>query len=371
MPHASGPEAPWVDRARAFAEEELRPRAAEIDRADAIPDGLVERLARSGLLGLSIPKEFGGAGANSATMAGVLEQIARGNAGVAVLLAVHLSVCAAPIAQWGDEAQKHRCLPPLADGRWIGGFALTEPEFGSDAKGLTTRFTRTEGGFAITGSKTFITNGGRADLLLLFATRDPALGSKGISAFLLPKGTPGFSVTSRFAKLGLHGSETTELALQDVRLPLNAQLGPEGQGLHVALSALTGGRIGIAACALGVAQAAFEELRRTASVESSDLARAQVARSYTELAAARSLLEEAARRRDAGEPVEEQASAAKLFCSQVAVRIASAAVDRAGPAGGAADAPAQRLLRDARVFPIVEGTTEIQELILGRALIGR
>lgn len=371
MPQASGPDARWVDRARAFAEQELRPRAAQIDRGDAMPEELIERLSGTGLLGLSIPPEFGGAGANSATVAAVLEAIARANAGMAVLLAVHLSVCAAPIAQWGDELQKSRCLRPLAQGQWIGAFALTEPEFGSDAKGLTTRYTRSNAGFVITGSKTFITNGGRADLLLLFATRDPSLGSKGISAFLLPKGTPGFSVASRFSKLGLHGSETTELALQDVRLPPEALLGPEGQGLHVALSALTGGRIGIAACALGVAQAAFDELRRTASAEASDLARAEVARAYTELAAARALLEDAARRRDAGEPVEEPASAAKLFCSQIAVRIASAAVDSAGPAGGAADAPAQRLLRDARVFPIVEGTTEIQELILGRALIGR
>jgi alkylation response protein AidB-like acyl-CoA dehydrogenase len=368
---ATGPDPEWVGRARTYAEAELLPRAAEIDQRDALPEELLRRLADTGLLGVSIPKEYGGAGANSATTAGVLEELSRGSAAVGVLAAVHLSVCAAPIAQWGDARQKERTLRPLAEGSWIGAFALSEPGYGSDAKGLTTRYVASNGGFSITGSKTFITNGGRADLLLLFASRDPALGSRGISAFLLPKGTPGFTVTSRFAKLGLRGSETTELALQDVRLPGDARLGPEGEGLHVALSALTGGRIGIAACALGVAQAAFEELRRGAAAERSDLARAEVARGYTELAAARALLSEAARRRDAGEPVEELASAAKLFCSQAAVGIASSAVDRAGPAGGEAGAPAHRLLRDARVFPIVEGTTEIQELILGRALVGR
>ncbi|MCI4363481.1 MAG: acyl-CoA dehydrogenase family protein [Thermoplasmata archaeon] len=360
----------WAERARSFTERELLPRAAQIDREDRMPGEVPRALAQEGFLGLSLPQAYGGQGAGSATTAAVLEELARGSAAVAVLVAVHLSVCASPIAQWGDERQKEELLRPMASGRWLGAFALTEPAAGSDAKQLQTRYRASGDGFKLTGSKTFITNGGLADLILVFATRDPALGSKGITAFALRKGTPGFTVTSRFDKLGLRGSETTELAFDEVVLEPGARIGPEGSGLKVALGALTGGRIGIAACALGVAGAAYEELRRTALLHPSELARAQVARSYSELTATRSLVLQAASRRDAGLPAEEEASAAKLLASQAAVRIANAAVDLAGRAGVISGSPAERLLRDARVFPIVEGTTEIQERILGRALLG-
>jgi alkylation response protein AidB-like acyl-CoA dehydrogenase len=195
------------------------------------------------------------------------------------------------------------------------------------------------------------------------------MGSHGISAFLVPGGTRGFSVTQRFDKLGLRGSETTELLLEDVRLPPDALLGPEGAGLKVALSALAGGRVGIASCALGVARAAFDELRRNVAADDADWKRTLLARAYVDLAAARALVDEAARRRDAGEPFGLEASSAKLVASRAAVSIASVGVDVAGMAGARAGARAERLLRDARVFPIVEGTTEIQELILARALL--
>jgi alkylation response protein AidB-like acyl-CoA dehydrogenase len=366
----SAPAPGWPTRARSFAERELLPRAAQIDREDRMPVEIPQELGKQGFSGLSLPKEYGGQGEGSATTAAVLEELARGSASAAVLLAVHLSVCASPIAQWGDAQQKEELLRPLAEGRWLGAFALTEPAAGSDAKQLQTRYRAKGSGYSLTGSKTFITNGGLADLLLVFATRDPALGSKGISAFAVRKGTLGFTVTSRFDKLGLRGSETTELAFEDMTLPAEARIGPEGAGLHVALGALTGGRIGIAACALGVADAAYDELLRVAQRRPSDLARAQAARSYSELAATRALIWRAASRRDAGEPVEEEASAAKLLASQAAVRIANAALDLAGPEGALSGSAAERLLRDARVFPIVEGTTEIQERILGRALLG-
>ncbi|MCI4346580.1 MAG: acyl-CoA dehydrogenase family protein [Thermoplasmata archaeon] len=359
----------WGERARAFAERELLPRAAQIDREDRMPVEVPRALAREGFLGLSLPKQYGGHDAGSLATASVLEELARGSAAAAVLVAVHLSVCGSPIAQWGDDRQKEELLRPLAEGRWIGAFALTEPDAGSDAKQLRTQYRSSVDGFRLTGSKTFITNGGLAELLLVFATRDPSLGSKGITAFALRKGTPGFSVTSRFDKLGLRGSETTELAFDDVALPKEARIGPEGSGLKVALGALTGGRIGIAACALGVAVAAYDELRRTAKLNPTDLTRSLVARSYSELAATRALVERAAARRDAGLPVEEEASAAKLLASQAAVHIANAALDAAGRAGVSSGSAAERLLRDARVFPIVEGTTEIQERILGRALL--
>jgi alkylation response protein AidB-like acyl-CoA dehydrogenase len=217
----------------------------------------------------------------------------------------------------------------------------------------------------------FITNAASADVVLVFATRDPALGHRGISCFLVPRAAKGFSIAQRLDKLGLRGSETNEVVLEDVFLGSDSLLGAQGEGLKVALSALAGGRVGIGACALGVARAALEEMQRQARADPNDGRRASVARAWVDVAAARALVNAAAAQKDAGEPFEDAASAAKLFASQAAVRVASAGVDLAGLEGTRAGATAGRLLRDARVFPIVEGTTEIQELILGRTLVGR
>ncbi|MGI0155295.1 MAG: acyl-CoA dehydrogenase family protein, partial [Thermoplasmata archaeon] len=208
-----------------------------------------------------------------------------------------------------------------------------------------------------------------AGVVLVFATHDPALGARGISAFIVPPGTTGFSVAQRLDKMGLRGSETTELVLRDVRLPPDSMLGPEGAGLKVALSSLAGGRVGIASCALGVAQAAFDEMLRCVRSDDAEWKRVRLSQAYSELAAARALVNVAAERKDAGAPFVREASVAKLVASRAAVAIASAGIDVAGPEGARAGHPAERLLRDARVFPIVEGTTEIQELILGRSLL--
>ncbi|HZY93115.1 MAG TPA: acyl-CoA dehydrogenase family protein [Thermoplasmata archaeon] len=361
----------WRERARQFAETVVRPIAESMDREDRMPAHIWEELGKAGFTGLGLPPRWGGRGGGAVDVVAALEEFSRASAAVATELAVHLSVAAMPIAQWGTDAQKEKFLRPLAEGRELGAFALTEPGTGSDAAGLTTRYTVADDAVVLRGSKMFITNGASADLVLVFATRDPTLGHRGISAFLLPKGLAGFTVAQRLDKLGLRGSETTELVLQDVRLPLERRLGAEGEGLRIALSALAGGRVGIAACAAGIATAAFEEMVRAAKADPADWKRSTVARSYSELAAARALIHQAAREKDAGEEYVRSASAAKLVASTAAVRIAHAAFEVVGPEAQRAGSTAERLLRDARVFPIVEGTTEIQELILGRELVGR
>jgi alkylation response protein AidB-like acyl-CoA dehydrogenase len=359
----------WRERARRLAEADIRPLAIEIDRTDTLPASVPTALAREGFFGLGIPAEWGGVGGGTRVVAAVLEELARASAAVAVELAVHLSVCAQPILSSGTEQQKRRYLPALARGELLGAFALSEPGAGSDAGALRTRYRRDGVGFELDGSKMFISNAASAGLVVLFATRDPALGSKGISAFLVPPRNPGVSVAQRLVKLGLRGSETTELVLEHARLDADALLGSEGEGLRIALKALSGGRIGIAACALGVARAAFDEMRRNVRADDADWRRHALARAYTELAAAEAVVAEAAARRDSGAEFVLPASVAKFLASRAAVSIASVGVEVAGAASARAGSEAERLYRDARVFPIVEGTTEIQELIVARRLL--
>jgi acyl-CoA dehydrogenase len=361
----------WIDVAGHFAKEVVAPLAEEMDRTDRLPTLVREGLASSGLMGLTTPPAFGGAGADSRTVAQVLEALATASGAVATILAVHLSVATGPIVDHGSEEQRRTLLPNMASGKWLGAFALSEPSVGSDAGHLSTRYWTTKDGFRVRGNKMFTTSADSADLIVLFATRDPTLGSHGISAFVVTKGVRGLSVGQRLDKLGIRGSETVELVLEDAELPRSALLGPEGGGFPIAMQALAGGRIGIAACALGVARSAFDAMRTAAKRYPADWKRAAVARAYSDLEAAAALVRHAAELRDQGVPFGDAASAAKLVASQAAVRIAQAGVDVAGPAGVVNGAAAGRLLRDARVFPIVEGTTEIQELILGRDLVDR
>ncbi|MCI4326760.1 MAG: acyl-CoA dehydrogenase family protein [Thermoplasmata archaeon] len=361
----------WRQAARRFADEVVRPAAGQIDQTDALPAEILDRMRPTGLFGLGVPTEWGGSGGDTRSISGVLEELAAASPTVAVLLSVHLSVCTHPIFAHGTDDQKERFVRPLAAGRALGAFALTEPSVGSDAARLSTRYASGPRGFVLNGAKMFITNGARADVVLAFATRDAAQGARGISAFLVEKGTPGFGTAQKLDKLGLRGSETNELVFQDAQVPARNLLGAEGEGLKVALGALSAGRVGIASCALGVARAAFETMRAAAIADPSDARRGEVARAFVTLSAAQSLVARAAEEKDAGRPYDGFASAAKLFASDAAVRIASHAIDVAGPAGTQNGADANRIFRDARVFPIVEGTTEIQELILGRTLVGR
>ncbi|MCI4366592.1 MAG: acyl-CoA dehydrogenase family protein [Thermoplasmata archaeon] len=361
----------WRERAATFTRERLDPVSAEIDASDHVPSSILEGLASEGFLGIGLPVEFGGRGEGARATVAVLEELSKGNAAVATMTAVHLSVAAAPIARWGTLAQKETYLRPLTAGKILGAFALTEPSAGSDAARIATRYERIRGGFRLRGAKTFITDADIAGVVLAFATRDPELGHKGISAFLVPRGAAGFTVAQRLPKLGLHGSTTTELLFDGTELPEAALLGPEGDGFKVALDALTGGRVGIAACALGVARAAMETMRESARRAPEDWKSAAVARAFVEIEAAAALVEAAARAKDLGGAYVPLASAAKLAASRACVAVASRAMDVEGRGAGTRGSRAERLLRDARVFPIVEGTTEIQELILGRELVGR
>ncbi len=360
----------WRTRARAFVEREIVPLAEAMDQTDRLPDSIRPALAREGYLGFSTPKEWGGLGGDTRSTAAVLEELSSGSAAVATMVAVQLSVVEGPLVRWGTDEQKEHYLRPLASGTALGAFALTEPGAGSDAASLQCRYSRAGDHFLLNGTKTFITNAASADTVLVFATRDPTRGAHGTSAFLLARGEEGFDARTTFDKLGIRGSDTAEIHLKDVRVPLRDLLGEEGSGLRIALEALTNGRVGIAACALGVARAAYDELLTHTRSSPDDGNRTRVARSYVELQAARALIEQAAAARDAGAPFVEQASAAKLLASRVASEVTTRALEAAGRAGVAASSRANRLWRDARVFPIVEGTSEIQELILGRELLG-
>lgn len=361
---------PWKGLARRFAEEWILPQARRWDVEDRMPSDVLEALARQRFLGLTVPPEYGGSGVDTRTLAQVLEQLAFGSLAVATLVAVHLSVAAAPIEAWGTPTQKERYLPALASGSMVGAFGLTEPEAGSDAQHLTTRYRRKDGGFVLDGSKMFITNGKSAGVVLTFATRDPSLGARGISAFLVPQGTPGFAPGQHLDKLGLRGSETMELVYRGCELPREALLGEEGQGFAIAMEALEGGRIGIAACSLGVAVAAFEELKNGLPADAEPWQRTLLARSFVEVEAARALVEKAARLKDSREEFSEAASVAKLYASQAAFKIASWGLDALGREvmDRSGQHRMERLFRDARVLSIVEGTTEIQEMILARRL---
>ena len=359
----------WRARAHAFARRAVAPIAEQVDRDDRLPETIVSELAGEGFLGLGIPEKWGGAGGDARSTVAVLEELSRACSAVGVLVAVHLSVCASPILSSGTDAQRDRYLPALVRGEKVGAFALTEPNAGSDTARLETRYAKESDGFRLRGSKTFISNAASAGVVLVFATSDPALGHRGISAFIVPPGTSGFSVVRRFEKLGLRGSETAELHLDDVHLPADSMLGGEGEGLRIALGALQGGRVGIAACALGVAQAAFDEMRRSVAADDAEWKRTLLARAFADLSAARALVAQAAEAKDRGVSYVTFASVAKLVASRAAVQIASCGVDVAGATGTQSGSLAERLLRDARVFPIVEGTTEIQELILARSLL--
>ncbi len=375
-PPSPEPASEWVAKARAFCEERVRPNLRTWDREDLIPDDFFRAFGDAGFLGLTIPKEYGGQGLSTLEFARTLEELAAGSGAAATMMAVDLSVAAMPILQWGTEEQRQTFLPKIARGTWIGAFGLTEPSVGSDSQHLATRYRRAAApaeGWVLDGSKMFITNAASSEVVLVFATSDPALEAKGITCLLVRKGTPGFSVAQRLDKMGIRGSETMELVFENCRVPEGSLLGKEGQGFKIAMTALEGGRIGIAACSLGIARAALEETLRCLPRPAEDWQRSAVARMFVDVEASRALVEKAARLRDQGADFAGAASAAKLFASQAAFRIASRGLDVVGRSSFDREGACQleQLFRDSRVLTIVEGTTEIQELILGRRLLGR
>ncbi|MBY5611519.1 acyl-CoA dehydrogenase family protein [Rhizobium leguminosarum] len=364
------------DLARDFARDRLAPGAAKRDREHLFPREELKEMGELGLLGMLVPEAYGGSDTGVIAYAAALEEIAAGDGPCSTIMSVHSSVGCVPILKFGTEEQRQRFLPKLASGEWIGGFALTEPQAGSDASNLKTRARRDGDHYVLDGSKQFITSGKNGDVIIVFAVTDPDVGKKGITAFIVPTDTPGYEVIRVEEKLGLHASDTCQIAFNSMRIPAELRLGAEGEGYRIALANLEGGRIGIAAQAVGMARAAFEAARdyakeRTAFgkpiVEHQAVA-FRLADMAVRIEAARQLVFHAASRREAGLPCLSEASMAKLFASEMAERVCSDAIQIHGGYGYMADYPVERIYRDVRICQIYEGTSDVQRMVIARNL---
>ena len=359
--------------ARDFAEAEIEPHASQWDRDHSFPRELFGKLGELGLLGVCIPEELGGAGADFLSYILVLEEISRADAGIGVTIAVHTSAATLPILSHGTDEQRGELVPPLACGEKIGAFALTEAESGSDAASLRTRADADGDGWRLTGAKQWITNGGEGGTIVLFARSDV-----GISCFALDGGAEGLQVAREEEKLGLNSSSTVDLVLEGVRVDRDRLLGEEGKGFAIAMTTLDGGRIGIAAQAVGIARAAYEVARAYAlerrqfgkRIADFQAIQWKLADMATEIEAARLLVHRAAWLRDAGEPYAEAGAMAKLFASGVARRQTAEAIQVLGGYGYTKEFPVERYYRDAKITEIYEGTSEIQRLVIARSILG-
>lgn len=364
------------DAARAFATEVLAPHAAQWDRDAHLPDEVVAQLGELGLLGMIVPQELGGSYTDYVAYALAMEEIAAGDAACATLMSVHNSVGCGPILGFGTAAQKDRWLAEMAAGRTIGAFCLTEPQAGSEAHNLRTRAELRDGKWVLNGAKQFVTNGQRAGIAIVFAITDPEAGKRGISAFLVPTDTPGFIVGKPEKKMGIKASDTCPITFENCAIPEENLLGARGEGLKIALSNLEGGRIGIAAQALGIARAAFDKARRYAGervqfgkpLAEHQAIQQKLADMATQINAARLLVHHAAKLRTAGLPCLSEASQAKLFASEMAERVCSDAIQIHGGYGYLADYEVERHYRDARITQIYEGTSEVQRMVIARQL---
>ncbi|WP_269507138.1 acyl-CoA dehydrogenase family protein [Burkholderia sp. IMCC1007] len=364
------------DAARAFATEVLAPNAAQWDHDAHLPDAVVAQLGELGLLGMIVPQELGGAYTDYVAYALAMEEIAAGDAACATMMSVHNSVGCGPILGFGTPAQKDRWLAEMAAGRIIGAFCLTEPQAGSEANNLRTRAELRDGKWVLNGAKQFVTNGQRAGVAIVFAMTDPEAGKRGISAFLVPTDTPGFIVGKPEKKMGIRASDTCPITLDNCAIPEDHLLGNRGEGLKIALSNLEGGRIGIAAQALGIARAAFDKARRYAServqfgkpIAEHQAIQQKLADMAVQINAARLLVHHAAKLRTAGLPCLSEASQAKLFASEMSERVCSDAIQIHGGYGYLADYEVERHYRDARITQIYEGTSEVQRMVIARQL---
>jgi butyryl-CoA dehydrogenase len=378
MDLALTPEQEMVQQtARDFAQNEVLPQAAENDRLHRFPEALVKRMGELGFLGVAIPEEWGGAGMDNVSYVLAMEEISRACASTGVIMSVNNSLACDPILKFGTEAQKKQWLVPMARGEFIGCYALSEPEAGSDAAAQKTIARRAPGGWSLTGTKNFITNGPNARVCVLFAMNDPARGHKGITAFLVPLATKGVTLGPPDKKLGIRASQSCQIFLEDVSLPEDAVLGEVGQGFKVAMHTLDGGRIGIASQALGIARACLEDAvayasqRKTFGVPIAQHQAIQwkVADMAAELDAARMLTLRAASMKDAGVRHSVESSMAKLLASDVANRAAREAVQIYGGYGYLEDYPVERHFRDAKITEIYEGTSEIQRLVIASGVL--
>ncbi|WP_328867601.1 acyl-CoA dehydrogenase family protein [Streptomyces sp. NBC_00304] len=364
--------------AKDFVARDIAPHVVEWDRAESVDKSIVKKLGSLGFLGLTVPEEYGGSGGDHLAYCLVTEELGRGDSSVRGIVSVSLGLVAKTIAAWGDEEQKRQWLPRLASGDAVGCFGLTEPGTGSDAGNLTTRAVRDGGDYVINGSKMFITNGTWADVVLLFARTNDTPGHKGISAFLVPADTPGLTRRTIHGKLGLRGQATAEVVLEDVRVPATTLIGPEGKGFSIAMSALAKGRMSVAAGCVGIAQAALDAAVGYAgereqfgkAIAGYQLVQELISDIAVDVDAARLLTWRVADLIDRGQEFATAASKAKLFASEAAVRAANNALQVFGGYGYIDEYPVGKLLRDARVMTLYEGTSQIQKLIIGRALTG-
>ncbi|OKJ71764.1 acyl-CoA dehydrogenase family protein [Streptomyces sp. CB02460] len=364
--------------ARDFVARDVAPYAAEWDRSENVDKSIVKKLGALGFLGLTVPEEYGGSGGDHLAYCLVTEELGRGDSSVRGIVSVSLGLVAKTVAAWGDEEQKRAWLPRLTSGDAVGCFGLTEPGTGSDAGSLATRAVRDGADYVINGSKMFITNGTWADVVLLFARTNETPGHKGVSAFLVPADIPGLTRRTIHGKLGLRGQATAELVLEDVRVPAGALLGPEGKGFSIAMSALAKGRMSVAAGCVGIAQAALDAAVGYAGereqfgrpIAGYQLVQELISDISVDVEAARLLTWRVADLIDRGQDFATAASRAKLFASEAAVRAANNALQVFGGYGYIDEYPVGKLLRDARVMTLYEGTSQIQKLIIGRALTG-
>ena len=361
---------------RVFAREQIAPHAARWDREHHFPAAELKGLAALGALGVAVPEALGGAGLDYISLALVIEEIAAADGGLSTIVSVNnCPVCSIGLHS-ASAAQQAQWLRPLASGAMLGAFCLTEPHAGSDAADLRTTAIREGDSYVLNGVKQFVTSGKNADVAIVMAVTDRAAGKRGISAFWVPTATPGYIVARLESKLGQHSSDTAQILLENCRVPAANLIGAEGQGYRIALSGLEGGRIGIAAQAVGMARAAFEAALDYAKQRSSfgqpifahQAVQFRLADMATQLEAARQLVLHAASMKDAGVPCLKEAAMAKLFASEMAERVCSAAIQVHGGCGVVSDFPVERIYRDVRVCQIYEGTSDIQKILIGRAL---
>lgn len=360
-----------------FAEKEVAPIAAEIDESGEFPMQTVQKMAKLGIMGLPFPKEYGGAQADTLAYIMAVEEMSRSCAATGVILSAHVSLACHPIYQFGSEEQKKKYLVPLAKGERLGAFGLTEPNAGTDASNQQTIAVLDGNHYVLNGTKIFITNGGYADVYIIMAMTSQSKGLKGISAFIVEKGTPGFSFGKKENKLGIRASSTTELIFQDCRIPRENILGKEGDGFKIAMQTLDGGRIGIGAQALGIAQAALDEAVKYSKersqfnkpIAANQAIQWMIADMVTQVDAARLLVYRAAWLKDKKKPFSKEAAMAKLFASEAASFCANKAIQIHGGYGFMKEYKVERLLRDAKITEIYEGTSEVQRMVIAGAAL--
>lgn len=361
---------------RQFAETEVKPLAAEIDEQERFPEETVAKMGSLGIMGIPVPKEYGGAGGDNIMYTIAVEELSRVCATTGVVVSAHTSLCVTPILEHGTQQQKEKYLPKLASGEWIGAFGLTEPNAGTDAAGQQTTAVLDGDEWVLNGTKIFITNGGYAHVYVVAAMTDKSLGTKGISTFIVEKGTPGFSFGKKEKKMGIRGSATCELIFENCRIPKENLLGQQGKGFGIAMKTLDGGRIGIASQALGIAQGALDETVRYTkerkqfgrSISAFQNTQFQMADLETKTQAARLLVRSAAWKKDSAMPYSADAAMAKLFAAETAMEVTTKAVQLFGGYGYMREYPVERMMRDAKITEIYEGTSEVQRMVISSKL---